>query len=133
MTQSLQDLERDIEQSRAKLDMTIDRLQDKMTVSGVVDDMLGTVRSGRYAPLFDNVLDTIRRNPVPVMLVALGVGLLAYRLGRKPAAAHRRTSLATEPDVVLEPEDTRLYGPGASPMQPPEEIFEHRRSMNSRI
>ena len=52
MTQSLQDLEQDIERSRAQLDRTIDRLQDKMSVSGVVDDMLGTARTSQYGPLY---------------------------------------------------------------------------------
>ena len=52
-TQSLQEMERDIERSRAQLDQTIDRLQDKMSVSGVVDDMLGTARNGQYGPLYD--------------------------------------------------------------------------------
>jgi len=47
-SQDLQELERDIERSRAQLDNTIDRLQDKMTVSGVVDDVLGTARNGQY-------------------------------------------------------------------------------------
>ncbi len=140
MTQSLQDLERDIEQSRAKLDMTIDRLQDKMSVSGVVDDFLGAARSGPYAPLFDKTLDTIRRNPVPVMLIAMGLGLLAYRLGRSSTMAQRRARLAaerdltTDEDLMAEVEEPRVYPSGASALQPPpDEMFEHRRRMNSRF
>jgi len=141
MTQSLQELERDIEQSRAKLDMTIDRLQGKMTVSGVVDDMLGSARSGRYAPLFDNMLDTIRRNPVPVMLIAMGIGLLAHRLGRQAAMTQRGDeSLVADYDAGVdqdwanEVEDMRVYDAGTSPLQPPaDDVFEPRRSMNSRI
>ena len=118
MTQDLQDLERDIEQSRAKLDLTIDRLQGKMTMSGVVDDMLGTARNGQYAPLFDNVLETIRRNPVPVMLVAMGIGLLAYRLGRKPVIVQRPIGLAAaddfagDQDWADEVEDMRIQRSG---------------------
>jgi len=120
MTQDLQDLEKDIEQSRAKLDLTIDRLQGKMTVSGVVDDMLGTARHGRYAPLFDNVLETVRRNPVPVMLMAMGIGLLAYRLGRRPVIVQRPAALAADDgydadqDWADEVEDMRLQRSGAS-------------------
>lgn len=138
-TQNLQELERDIEQSRAKLDLTIDRLQDKMTVSGVVDDMLGTARSGGYAPLFDNVLDTIRRNPVPVMLIVMGIGLLAHRITRTSSVAYRRTRLApdhdyvSDHDPVAEVEVTRVYEAGASPLQSTDEMHERYRSMNSRI
>jgi Protein of unknown function (DUF3618) len=137
MTQSLQDLEKDIEQSRAQLDRTIDQLQNKMTVSGVVDDMLGTARSGQYGPLYDRVLDTVRSNPVPVMLIAMGLGLLAYRLGRP--ARHRPTRLVaadedfiTEQDLPEQATDLRIYGSGAAPLEQPDGMFDRRR-MNSRI
>ena len=133
MTQDLHDLERDIEQSRAKLDLTIDRLQDRMTVSGVVDDMLGTARGGRYAPLFDNVLLTIRRNPVPVMLIAAGIGLLVHRLGRPQPRPRRAPRLVAEPEPVSEPLDTRVYAPGATTLQSTEDPFEPRRTMTSRL
>lgn len=137
MTQSLQELEQDIEQSRAKLDQTIDRLQGKMTVSGVIDDMLGTARNGRYAPVFDEVLVTIRRNPIPIMLLAAGLGLLAYNLGRKPRI--RRTAppapppLPTEPEMMAEPGDIRVYTPGASSLHAPlESQLEPHHGMSSR-
>ena len=123
--QSLQELEQDIERSRAQLDHTIDRLQNKMTVSGVVDDMLGTARNGPYGPLYDRVLDTVKRNPVPVMLIAMGIGLLAYRLGRSNSVSRQRVriiaadeDLITEEHLLMEAEDARLYGSGAAPMQP---------------
>jgi hypothetical protein len=139
MTQSLQDLEKDIEQSRAQLDQTIDRLQNKMTVSGVVDDMLGTARAGQYGPVFDRALETIRRNPVPVMLIAAGLGLLAYRLGRSAALAPRRTSmivaeedLIVEDDLVAQPDDLRIYDTGAAPLETSDPMFEPR-TVNSRI
>ena len=145
-SQSLQELEQDIERSRAQLDQTIDRLQDKMTVSGVVDDMLGTARSGRYAPLFDNVLETVRRNPVPVMLMAMGIGLLAYRLGRRTVVAPRTAVLdagdafaaddtfADDQDWADEVEDMRLQRaatatsdlPVAEPLPSSDDVFEPR-------
>lgn len=133
MTQSLQELEREIEQSRAKLDLTIDRLQDKMTVSGVIDDVLGTARTGRYAPIFDDVLATLRRNPVPVMFMAAGLGMLIYRLGQRPHGTRGPSRMALDQDMFPEPEEARLYGSGASPLEPPQEMFEHRRGTSSRI
>ncbi|WP_445503596.1 DUF3618 domain-containing protein [Microvirga sp. G4-2] len=136
MTQSLQELERDIEQSRAQLDRTIDQLQNKMTVSGVVDDMLGTARASQYGPVYDRVLETVRSNPVPVMLIAMGLGLLAYRLGSP--ARRRPTRLiaadedfVTEHDLTGEPDDLRLYPSGAAPLEQTDGMFDRRR-MNSR-
>ncbi len=66
MTQALDELQREVEESRAKLDITLDRLEEKMTVSGIVDDVLGSVRRGHLAPLYDRTLATLRSNPVPV-------------------------------------------------------------------
>jgi hypothetical protein len=138
MTQSLQDLERDVERSRAQLDQTIDRLQGKMTVSGVVDDMLGTARGGQYGPLYDQVLDTVRRNPVPVMLIAMGVGLLAYRLGRQATMRQRTRLIAADEDLIteehllMEAEDARLYGSEAAPLQSSDGMFE-RPGVNARL
>jgi hypothetical protein len=138
MTQSLQDLERDIEQSRAQLDQTIDRLQNKMTVSGVVDDMLGTARTSQYGPVFDRMLDTVRQNPVPVMLIAAGLGLLAYRLGRPVRQRPTRLipadeDFVTEQDLAMENDDMRLYGSGAAPLQDPDDLYYQRRRMNPGI
>jgi hypothetical protein len=137
-SQNLQELEKDIERSRAQLDQTIDRLQDKMTVSGVVDDVLGTARNGQYGPLYDRVLDTVRRNPVPVMLIAMGIGLLAYRLGRPSYVARQRRLIITDDDdliteehLLMEAEDPRLYGTEAVHQPATDPMFE-RPGMNSR-
>lgn len=136
-TQSLQEMERDIERSRAQLDRTIDRLQDKMSVSGVVDDVLGTARNGQYGPLYDRVLDTVRSNPVPVMLIAMGVGLLAYRLGRSIAPRRNRLiaadeDLITEEHLMMEMDDPRLYGAEAAPRYASDPMFE-RPGTNTRL
>lgn len=87
MAQSINELERDIEESRARLDVTIDRIQDKLSVSGIVDDVLGQMRRNQYASTYEAALEVIRRNPVPVMLVAAGIGWLLHRAGRDRAAA----------------------------------------------
>lgn len=88
-TQDLNELERDIERSRERLDLTINRLQDKLSVSGVVDDMLGTMRANQYGDIYDTALDVLRRNPVPVMLAAAGIGWLIYRMGNDAARRRR--------------------------------------------
>ncbi|MCB8821663.1 DUF3618 domain-containing protein [Microvirga rosea] len=120
MTQSIEELERDIEQSRAKLDLTIDQLQNKLSVSGVVDDMLGTARNGRYAPAFDHVLATIRRNPVPVMLIAAGVGLLFHRMSRKPRV-RTHVRVVVDETIPIYPDEPHLYERGASTLQSPQD------------
>jgi|GEM_PF-1914107 len=81
------DLERDIEQSRARLDDTIDRIQDRMTASGVADDVIGTARRYGYGPQIERAAAAIRENPIPVLLVAAGIGWLALSMS---STARRR-------------------------------------------
>jgi len=95
MTQNMRELEEDIEQTRARLDLTIDRLQgkiqDKLSVSGVMDDLIGRGRQTRYASMFDDTLDVIKRNPIPVMLIAAGVGWLLHRIATDRGPPVRRS------------------------------------------
>ena len=118
MTQSINDIERDIEESRARLDLTIDRIQDKLSVSGIVDDVLGQVRRTPYAAAYDNALEVIRRNPVPVMLVAAGIGWLLYRSQRERQAPVRGVAFRPYDDAAMPPVrtgTTRVYTPAPAP------------------
>jgi len=120
MTQDMNELERDIEASRARLDLTIDRLQDKLSVSGIVDDVLGSTRKNTYGPVFDNALEVIKRNPVPVMLVAAGIGWLLVRMNKDGVPYGRTSSRLTYADPadvpVIETGSARVYDPDV-PMQ----------------
>ena len=84
MTDTIKQLEQDIEQTRARLGDTIDRLQGSLSPSDVVDDLIGPGR-----PDFGNVLDpvmaTIRSHPAPVLLMAVGIGWLIYKMVRGEA------------------------------------------------
>jgi hypothetical protein len=120
MSASISDLEQDIEASRARLDRTIDRIQDRLTVPGIVDDMLGTVRTTPLSGLYDAALVAVRRNPIPVALIAAGIGWLAYRTSSDAQRrAHlRRTERAAERTPVLRTNAARTYDPDA-PVGPP--------------
>ncbi len=80
MSPSAQDLEQEIDESRARLDLTIDRIQDRLTVSGIADDLMGTVRKAEFGSVFDTALDVVRRNPLPVLVIAAGASWLAWRM-----------------------------------------------------
>jgi len=140
MTQSsITELERDIEESRARLDHTIVRLQDRLSVSGIVDDMLGSARGQvRLNEAYDNVLTVIRQNPIPVILIATGVGLLLHSMARGPRGSGvRQPALRTvtpyEADVpVLSTGNARVYDPDTSPRNPTQDTLESRRDLNAR-
>jgi len=119
MTQSINEIERDIEQSRAHLDLTIDRIQDRLAASGMVEDVLGSGRKNRYTDVFDNAIAVIRRNPVPVLLVAAGVGWLLYRISQSPVQGTRPVG-----EALLKPGRTRAYDAGPSAPVPGNDTLE---------
>ena len=95
MTDTIKELEQDIEQTRARLGDTIDRLQGSLSPSDVVDDLIGP-GGPDFGDVLDPVVATIRHHPAPVLLMAVGVGWLVYKMVRgeaKPvlrADDHRR-------------------------------------------
>ncbi len=84
MNRSMNDVEREIEESRARLDRTIDRLQEKLTVSGAIDETLGGIRKSRYGGSVERALETVRNNPVPVLVALAGIGWLLRRYAGEP-------------------------------------------------
>ena len=133
MSQNIRDLEQDIEQSRARLDLTIDRLQgkiqDKLTVSGMVDDLLGRGRQSRYASMYDHTLAVIKRNPIPVMLIAAGVGWLIHRMSTEEERRTQRYVSVRPPDrgdtaPLATGPAPRIYDPGPAPRMPAEATLE---------
>ena len=118
MSASISDLEKDIEASRARLDRTIDRIQGRLSPTNIVDEMLGTARRAPALDgMYDNALAAVRRNPVPVLLIAAGMGLLFTEMAR----AGRRRSRAIVPvdTVPLVPTGAdRTYDPDLPARRP---------------
>lgn len=113
MTQSINELEHDIEETRARLDRTIDQIQGRLSPASIVDEMLGTVRQSPASGLYDGALAAVRRNPVPVMLIVAGVGWLVHRVARE---SQRRQHLeatmnGAEAVPVLKTGAARVYDP----------------------
>ncbi|MDP4005798.1 DUF3618 domain-containing protein [Methylobacterium sp. NEAU K] len=119
----MNDLEKEIEESRARLDDTIDRIQGKLSVPNIVDEMLGNARrvpalNGAY----DSALEAVRRNPVPVLLIAAGVGLLFNRMARD--AERRRTQVSAERVAALNTGTARGYDPDLPTVHPARDPLE---------
>ncbi|GJD62929.1 DUF3618 domain-containing protein [Methylobacterium frigidaeris] len=113
MTQSINELEHDIEETRARLDRTIDQIQGRLSPASIVDEMLGTVRHSPASGLYDGALEAVRRNPVPVMLIVAGIGWLIHRVARE---SQRRQHLdatmnGAEAVPVLNTGAARVYDP----------------------
>ncbi|MCJ2056617.1 DUF3618 domain-containing protein [Methylobacterium sp. J-048] len=111
------DLEKEIEASRARLDDTIDQIQGKLSVPNIVDEMLGNARrTPALSGVYDGALEAVRRNPVPVLLIAAGVGLLFNRMARD--AERRRTQVSAERVATLNTGTARGYDPDLPTARP---------------
>ena len=134
MSSEAQELEREIEESRARLDVTIDRIQDRLSVSGIVDDLVGTVRESQFGPALDTALDVVRRNPLPALLIAAGVGWLALRVAQETRAPRARFEGAPSGgDIpVLNTGQARIYDPDVSPRHPTHDLMETSREISAR-
>lgn len=95
--------------SRARLNDTIGRIQDKLTVSGMVDDLIGSAAVPRLAGGQDAVLGLLRRHPLPVMIAAAGIGFMIHRMNRRRAAAPPADEDVAVP--ALNTGQTRVYDP----------------------
>lgn len=141
MSESIKDLERDIEETRARLDLTIDRIQDKMSVSGIVDDVMGSVNRSQYATVMDRALVAVRENPVPVLLMVAGLGWLIHRMSRTDRGRVRvyRVYEPSDPDYLdefgepaLRTRAERGYDPDTTSVHPNADVLEPRRTTDAR-
>jgi hypothetical protein len=77
-------LEREIDQQRADISHTLSALEQKFTPGELFDKVIGYARGGG-SEFIGNLTDTVRANPVPTVLTAVGlVWLMSAQ--RQPAA-----------------------------------------------
>ncbi|AWN39290.1 DUF3618 domain-containing protein [Methylobacterium durans] len=122
----MNELEREIEESRARLDTTIDRIQNRLSPSSLVDEMLGSARKTPLNGVYEGALDAVRRNPVPVMLIAAGLGWLLFRMQDDAARSGRlrRARRSAERVPVLNTGAARVYDPDLLAGRPARELAE---------
>lgn len=113
----LDELEAEAEATRARIQANIERIQDKLTVSGMVDEFVARPAVSQIAGRQDVLRSLMERHPLPVMLAAAGIGFLIHRMGRSRASAEA----AAEEEVgvpALNTGQTRVYDPDVSPRHP---------------
>ncbi|MDB5560191.1 MAG: hypothetical protein JWQ36_3125 [Enterovirga sp.] len=121
---SSREIETEIEQTRARLYGTIDRIQNKLTVAGIVDEVMGSAGVPRYQNGHDFVLGFMRKHPLPVMIAAAGLGYFVYRMNRQRMNA---TTIA-DADYVEVPAindgQARIYDPDLPVRHPTPDALE---------
>ena len=122
-------IEQELAAKRARLSSTIDRIQDKLTVSGIVDEVMGSAGVPRSQGGHDFALGLLRRHPVPIMIAAAGIGYVFYRMNRSRRLAADPIADAEYVDVsALNDGQARVYDPDLPARHP---SSERRRSIEA--
>ena len=89
MSRRIEEIEADVARSRARLEQTLQRIEHKLSASGMVDDALASLRRTRHGDVVDRAMGALRDNPVPVLAVMAGIGWLIGRAGSAERDAAR--------------------------------------------
>lgn len=76
MNRSTREIEREVEQTRADIDQTTRELREKFTVSQLVDETSRMFGARETSDFFSNLGRQVRDNPLPVLLVGIGLAWL---------------------------------------------------------
>lgn len=98
-----EEIENDIERTRAEVSSTIDAIQSRLTPGQMMDQAFAYARTSLPADFGANLGNTIRDNPVPVALIGVGIGWLMMQgqnsdgraRARRQAAAYERELYAS--------------------------------------
>lgn len=71
------ELERELEETRVRIDRRARELQDSLSPGHLLDSVLGRVRNGGLAEFFGNLGRTARDHPMPIVLTSVGIAWLA--------------------------------------------------------
>jgi len=82
MNRSAEEIERDVEETRGRLEETVEALKDKMSIGQIIDEAAGYFRGngGEAGEIVSRLADQARANPLPLALI--GVGLAWLMSGR---------------------------------------------------
>ena|ERR1700730_8732792 len=69
----IEEIERGVSQTRAKLSETLDELRARMTPGQVIDQLTEYAREGPRADFFRNLARQIHENLLPLTLITIGV------------------------------------------------------------
>ena len=136
MRQNTEELEREVADARARLAHTIDAIQQRLSMGGLAHELIGSLRTTPLGSVLDTAAAVVKRNPVPVILVAAGVGWLIHRISKDHAptyTSYRRIEGEAAQIPVLNTGNARIYDPDISPRHPTQDSLESRREMSARM
>lgn len=79
-----EEIEQDIERTRAQLSSNIDAIQSKLTPGEMMDQALSYARTSLPADFGSNLNHAVRENPIPVALIGMGMAWLMMQGKQRP-------------------------------------------------
>lgn len=86
MTRSSAEIEREVEDTRGRIDRTVEALKDKMQPRELFDEAT-RMMGGTSNKVLTTAVDQLRENPIPIALIGLGVAWLAIGQSRRNASS----------------------------------------------
>ena len=117
MARQSEQLEREAEDTRAQLAGALDELRLRVTPGQVVDQIADYAREGPAAHFLSNLAREVQENPIPVLLIAVGIGWLAITASSRSP----RTMSALDSDTGMIPPTEIDPGPAAPVESSPEQ------------
>lgn len=95
-----EEIERDLEQTRAEVSSTLDAIQEKLTPGQLMDQAIDYWRRSAPADFGSNLSRNVRDNPLPVALVGIGLGwlMMSTRKQETRYAPYREDYVSDEED-----------------------------------
>jgi hypothetical protein len=82
MPSQSEQLEREAGQTRAQLSRTVEELRGRMTPGQMIDQLTNYAREGPAAEFRRNLAREVRENPLPLVLIGIGIGWLIVASSR---------------------------------------------------
>jgi ElaB/YqjD/DUF883 family membrane-anchored ribosome-binding protein len=98
-SRSAAEIERDVQQSRADIEQTLDAIQERLSPGQLVDQAIGYFRGGRGVDFARNLGDSIAANPIPVTLMGVGLAWMMLSGQRSARDADRGGSAYWDEDL----------------------------------
>jgi len=95
-------LEREVEETRWQLSGTLEELRDRMTPGRVVDQVIDYTRDSPAGDFFRNLGREVRENPLPLVVIGIGIAwlLLASNRTSRAAIAAAADNLASKAEDI---------------------------------
>src|SRR5215469_1522874 len=95
-------LEREVEETRWQLSGTLEELRGRMTAGRVVDQVIDYTRDSPAGDFFRNLRREIRENPLPLVVIGIGIAwlLLASNRTSRTAIAAAADNLASKAEDI---------------------------------